>query len=328
MKILVTGSEGFIGSHLTEKLLKLGYDVKAFILYNSFNSVGWLKDINPKYKKKIEYFFGDIRDPLLVSEAIKDCETIFHLASLIGIPYSYIAPQSYIETNINGTLNLLNSIKEKKIKFIHTSTSEVYGTAQYQPINEFHPLNAQSPYAASKISADQLVSAFSKSFNIPSITIRPFNTFGPRQSLRAVIPTIITQCFANTKKINLGSLNPKRDFTYINDTVDGFIAGLNSSITNGETYNLGTGTEISIHEIAKILIKKINPKLKINNDNNRIRPKKSEVMRLISDNQKAIKELNWKPKYINKKLNDAFDETISWYKNNLSINTSKSDYIV
>ncbi len=328
MKILVTGSEGFIGSHLTEKLLKLGYDVKAFILYNSFNSVGWLKDIKPKYKKKIEYFFGDIRDPLVVSEAIKDCDTIFHLASLIGIPYSYVAPQSYIQTNINGTLNLLNSIKEKKIKFVHTSTSEVYGSAQYQPIDESHPLNAQSPYAASKISADQLVLAYCKSFDIPSIIIRPFNTFGPRQSFRAVIPTIISQCLTNSKEINLGSLSPKRDFTYIKDTIDGFIAGFNSNITNAETYNLGTGTEISIDEISKILIKKINPKLKINNDNYRIRPKNSEVMRLISDNQKAKKELNWKPKYINAKLNNAFDETIRWYKNNLLVNTSYSDYII
>ncbi len=328
MKILVTGSEGFIGSHLTEKLLNLGYDVRAFILYNSFNSVGLLKDVNPKYKKKIEYFFGDIRDPLVVSKAVEDCDTIFHLASLIGIPYSYIAPGSYVATNINGTLNLLNSIKGKKIKFIHTSTSEVYGTAQYQPINELHPLNAQSPYAASKIAADQLVLSYANTFNIPSITIRPFNTFGPRQSLRAVIPTIITQCLTNSKNIRLGSLSPKRDFTYIKDTVNGFIAGFNSNFKSGETFNLGTGTEISIGEIAKILIKKINPKLKINNDNIRKRPKKSEVMRLISDNHKAKKELKWKPKYINKKLNEAFDETIQWYKGNELINLSNSDYIV
>jgi len=319
MKILVTGSEGFIGSHLTQKLLDLGHEVRAFVLYNSFNSKGWLSNIQIKNKRNIEFFFGDIRDPYLVTQAVKDCHTVFHLASLIGIPYSYLAPSSYIETNLTGTLNILNSIKESKhTRIIHTSTSEVYGTAQYQPIDETHPLNAQSPYAASKIAADQLVSSYSKSFETPSVIIRPFNTFGPRQSLRAVIPTIISQCLYSSKSIKLGSLSPKRDFTYVADTVDGFIAAMNSDKKNAEVYNLGTNSDISIGNLAKIIINKINPKLTIESDEIRERPDESEVMRLISDFSKAKNELKWKPKYTNQEFNVAVDQTIEWFKNNIS----------
>lgn len=328
MKILVTGSEGFIGSHLTEKLLDLGYDVRAFILYNSFNSTGWLNNIKQHYKNKVEFFFGDIRDPLLVSKAIEDCEYIFHLASLIGIPYSYQAPQSYLETNINGTLNILNAIKLNNIKkIIHTSTSEVYGTAQYQPIDEKHPLNAQSPYAASKIAADQLVNSYNKSFEIPSVIIRPFNTFGPRQSFRAVIPTIISQCLNNSRSIKLGSLQPRRDFTYVKDTVNGFIAALNSNKKNAEVYNLGTNSENTIGDLAKIIIDKTNKKLTIESDDQRERPDQSEVMRLISDYNRAKKELNWEPKYVNSYFSEAIDETIRWYNKNLST-SNYSNYII
>lgn len=319
MKILVTGSEGFIGSHLTEKLLDLGYEVRAFVLYNSFNSRGWLNNIKIKNKKNIEFFFGDIRDPDLIVKALKDCKTVFHLASLIGIPYSYSAPSSYIETNVSGTLNILNALKEKnQTRIIHTSTSEVYGTAQYQPIDESHPLNAQSPYAASKIAADQLVASYAKSFETPSVIIRPFNTFGPRQSLRAVIPTIISQCINNRKSIKLGSLSPRRDFTYISDTVDGFIAAMNSDKKNAEVYNLGTNSDVSIGNLAEIIINKINPNLKIESDEIRERPNESEVMRLISDFSKAKKELKWKPKYVNEKFNLGIDKTIEWLIKNMS----------
>lgn len=328
MKILITGSEGFIGSHLTENLLSRGYKIKAFILYNSFNSKGWLNEINRKYNKNIEFVFGDIRDPALVNNAVKDCDSIFHLASLIGIPYSYKAPFSYYDTNVKGTLNLLDSIKGKKIKkFIHTSTSEVYGTAQYQPIDEKHPLNAQSPYAASKIAADQLVSAYCNSFEIPAITIRPFNTFGPRQSFRAVVPTIISQSlFSKSNKIKLGSLNPTRDFTFIDDTVDGFIKGFKSNKKNGEIYNLGTGNEISIKELALKITNKINPKIKIVNENIRKRPKKSEVMQLISNYEKAKNDLKWQPKYINKRFDEAIDKTIDWYRNRNLLNKNIINY--
>ena len=319
MKVLVTGSEGFIGSHLTEKLLDLGYEVRAFILYNSFNSRGWLRSINIKNKKNIEFFFGDIRDPDIVMQAVKDCNTVFHLASLIGIPYSYSAPSSYIETNVRGTLNVLNAIKEQKdARIIHTSTSEVYGTAQYHPIDESHPLNAQSPYAASKIAADQLVSSYTKSFETSSVIIRPFNTFGPRQSLRAVIPTIISQCINNSKSIKLGSLSPRRDFTFVSDTVNGFIAAMNSDKKNAEVYNLGTNSDISIGNLAEIIINKINPKLRIETDEIRERPDESEVMRLISNFSKAKDELNWKPYYVNEEFKVAIDQTIEWVNNNMS----------
>lgn len=319
MKVLVTGSEGFIGSHLTEKLLDLGYEVRAFILYNSFNSRGWLRSINIKNKKNIEFFFGDIRDPDIVMQAVKDCNIVFHLASLIGIPYSYSAPSSYIETNVRGTLNVLNAIKEQKdARIIHTSTSEVYGTAQYHPIDESHPLNAQSPYAASKIAADQLVSSYTKSFETSSVIIRPFNTFGPRQSLRAVIPTIISQCINNSKSIKLGSLSPRRDFTFVSDTVNGFIAAMNSDKKNAEVYNLGTNSDISIGNLAEIIINKINPKLRIETDEIRERPDESEVMRLISNFSKAKDELNWKPYYVNEEFKVAIDQTIEWVNNNMS----------
>lgn len=329
MKILVTGSEGFIGSHLTEELVKLGYDVRAFIMYNSFNSNGWLNTIPSEIKKKIDFFYGDIRDSELVKNATRNCNVIFHLAALIGIPYSYIASRSYIETNVIGTLNLLNAIKDTNIhKFIHTSTSEVYGTAQYIPIDEKHPLNAQSPYAASKTAADQLVLSYTKSFKIPSIIIRPFNTFGPRQSLRAIIPTIITQLIQNSDQIKLGSLTPTRDFTYIEDTVDALILSLKSQFQYSEIFNLGTGYEISIKSLAELISKKMGKDTCVFDDDIRKRPINSEVERLISNNEKAINELSWNPKYVNENgFNLALDKTIKWFKDNKNLINYSSNYI-
>jgi dTDP-glucose 4,6-dehydratase len=325
MKILITGSEGFIGSHLTEKLISLGYDIRAFIKYNSFNSYGWLDVLPSKTKDKIDFFLGDIRDPSLVEEACKDCEAIFNLASLIAIPYSYKAPHSYLQTNALGALNIMNAAKNiHNIKVIHTSSSEVYGTAQYVPINETHPLNAQSPYAATKIAADQIVKAFNYSFEIPSIIIRPFNTYGPRQSLRAVVPTIISQLLNNNIKINLGSISPTRDLSFIEDTVSGFIAALNSNIVNGEVFNLGSNFEISIDDLANLIGNLFDKKIIINSEEKRVRPKKSEVERLWADITKAKKILKWEPKYENiEGLKSGLLKTINWFKNSKNVDFYK-----
>ncbi len=329
-KILITGSEGFIGSHLVEHLIKKNYTINALVLYNSFNSAGWLEDIEPKFKKKIKLFFGDIRDSESIEKAIKGCNVVINLAALIGIPYSYVASKSYVETNINGTLNLLNlSIKHKISKFIHTSTSEVYGSARYVPIDENHPLVAQSPYAATKVAADQLVDSYNKSFGLKTIILRPFNTFGPRQSLRAVIPTIIKQSL-NSKKILLGNIHSKRDFTYVSETVSAFEKAIKSSKSIGHTINLGTNKDYSIKEIIGFISKILNKKINVNKDFQRIRPYKSEVNRLLSDNKKAKKLLNWKPKSKNKKNFIKFlEKTIKWYrKNNLSKNSNSKKYVV
>ena len=317
-KVLVTGADGFIGSHLTEELVKQGYNVKAFVYYNSFNSWGWIDNLPKDIKNKIEVFAGDVRDPNGVREAMKDCDTVFHLAALIGIPFSYHSPDSYVDTNIKGTLNILQAAKLLNTKrILVTSTSEVYGTAQFVPITELHPFQGQSPYSATKIGADRLAESFYRSFDLPVTIVRPFNTFGPRQSARAVIPTIITQLQNGYEEIKLGSLTPTRDFLYVKDTVNGFIEITKSEQTIGEEINIATQSEISIGDLAKELIKQINPKAKILSEEERLRPEKSEVNRLFGSNEKLKKLTNWKQKY---SLEDGLRETIEWFgkKENLA----------
>ncbi|MGC5774369.1 NAD-dependent 4,6-dehydratase LegB [Paenibacillus pabuli] len=313
-KILVTGADGFIGSHLTEKLVEEGYDVRAFVYYNSFNSYGWLD--NSIYSKKIEVFSGDIRDPYGVKEAMRGCEIVLHLASLIAIPYSYHSPDTYIDTNIKGTLNVLQAARELGIsKVVHTSTSEVYGTAQYVPIDEKHPLQGQSPYSASKIGADQIAMSFYRSFNTPVAIIRPFNTYGPRQSARAVIPTIITQLAAGNKKIKLGSVAPTRDFNYIQDTVSGFITIMNSELAVGEVINIGSNYEISIGETANTIAEVMGREVEIETDDIRLRPEKSEVERLWADNSKAKLLLDWEPSFGGiDGFKRGLEETVKWFQ--------------
>lgn len=309
-KILVTGAGGFIGSHLAEALIKVGYKVRAFIRYNSRNSWGWLED--SKYKKDIEIFCGDIRNFDCVKASLKDVDTIFHLAALIGIPYSYSTPESYVDTNIRGTLNVLQVARELKIKkFIHTSTSEIYGTAQKIPISEDHPINPQSPYAASKSAADVMAISFYRSFNLPVVVVRPFNTYGPRQSNRAIIPTIITQLLANKGVIRIGSLFPTRDFTYVNDIVEGFMKAAESKDAIGEVINLGSNSEISIKELVRMIsdIIGIDPKIIV--EDRRKRPAVSEVRRLRADNAKAQKLLGWRLEY---SLYEGLKETIDWFR--------------
>ena len=325
-KILVTGADGFIGSHLAEKLVLEGYKVKALSMYNSFNNWGWLDKIPEKILNEIEIITGDVRDGDFISKVTKDVELIFHLAALIGIPYSYIAPQSYIDTNVTGTLNILNASLKSQIKVIHTSSSEVYGTPLSIPIKETHRLYSQSPYAASKVSADQLALSYFNSFNLPVSIIRPFNTFGPRQSLRAIIPTIITQILnKKIKKVKLGNITTTRDFNYIKDTINGFTSAINNKNIYGETINLGTGREISIKKIFQNVseITKINKKLI--HEKKRKRTNKSEIKRLCSSNLKAKKLLKWKPKFHSEsKIKVALKETIDWYQNNKDqLNKSK-----
>ena len=309
-KILVTGADGFIGSHLTE-----GYDVKAFVYYNSFNTWGWLDSFPKDILSEIEIFQGDIRDPNGIREAAKGMDAIFHLAALIAIPFSYHSPDTYVDTNIKGTLNVLQAAKALNLKrVLVTSTSEVYGTAQYVPIDESHPYQGQSPYSATKIGADRLSESFYRSFGLPVTIVRPFNTYGPRQSARAVIPTIITQLLAGYTEIKLGSLKPTRDFNYVKDTANGFIEIYKSDKTIGEEINIATQHEISIGELAEELIRQINPDAKIVCDDERLRPEKSEVNRLLGSNKK-IKELtNWRPQY---SFSKGLAETISFLRNNL-----------
>jgi len=314
-KILVTGADGFIGSHLTEALIEEGYDVRTFAYYNSFNTWGWL-DALPKDKlKDIDVFTGDIRDPNGVRKAMKGIDEVYHLAALIAIPFSYHSPDSYVDTNIKGTLNVLQAARDLDTKrVLVTSTSEVYGTAQYVPIDEKHPFQGQSPYSATKIGADRIAESFYKSFNMPVTIVRPFNTFGPRQSARAVIPTIITQLLAGKEEINLGTLSPTRDFNYVKDTAQGFIEIAKSDRTIGEEINIATQKEISIGQLAQELIKQINPKAKIVCDEERKRPSNSEVERLLGSNEKIMRLTNWKPKYT---FEEGLAETIEWLKSNL-----------
>jgi dTDP-glucose 4,6-dehydratase len=333
MKILVTGAGGFIGSHLTEKLVEKGYDVRALAYYNSMNSAEWLDHIPAATRNKIEIISGDIRDLSFVNHIAKDCNAILHLAALIGIPYSYVNPESYVDTNIKGTMNILEAAKTHNIeKIIHTSTSEVYGTAQFVPITEQHPLQGQSPYSASKIAADQMAYAYAQSFDLPVITIRPFNTFGPRQSLRAVIPSVITQFLKGRTEIKIGSTSPTRDFSYMDDTVNGFITALESTNTNlhGQTFNLGSNFEISIKDTIDLIAQKIGTDYTLQTDEARLRPENSEVERLFADNSKAINDLSWTPEFAGKDgFGKAIEKTIAWYKDSDNLKFFSSDaYVV
>lgn len=314
-KLLVTGADGFIGSHLTEELVNAGYEVKAFVYYNSFNTWGWLDTLSASVMSHVEIFQGDIRDPHGVKEAMKGCEAVFHLAALIAIPFSYHSPDAYVDTNIKGTLNILQAARELEIeRVIVTSTSEVYGTAKYVPIDEYHPFQGQSPYSATKIGADRLAESFYRSFGLPVTIVRPFNTYGPRQSARAVIPTIIMQLLSGHTEVKLGSLSPTRDFNYVKDTVNGFIKIYESDRTIGEEINIATQREISIGYLAETLIKEINPNARVICDTQRLRPEKSEVNRLLGDNKK-IKELTkWQLNYT---FEEGLKETIQFVKDNL-----------
>ena len=311
-KILVTGADGFIGSHLVENLVKKGYKVKAFTYYNSFNTWGWLDTLEKDILNEIEIFSGDIRDPNGVREAVKGVSDIFHLAALIGIPFSYHSPDSYIDTNIKGTLNVLQASRDLNVdRILITSTSEVYGTAKYIPIDENHQFQGQSPYSASKIGADKLAESFYRSFSLPVTIVRPFNTYGPRQSARAIIPTIITQLLSGVNEINLGSLNPTRDFNFVLDTVKGFEEIWKSNKTIGEEINIASGIEISIEDLVKKLIDIINPNAIILEDNTRIRPEKSEVNRLLGSNKKLKELTSWQSEY---SLEQGLLKTIEWFK--------------
>lgn len=326
-KILVTGTDGFIGSHLTEALVRAGYDVKAFVLYNSFNSWGWLDRCAADVKGKFEVFAGDIRDPHGVKQAMQGCEAVLHLAALIAIPYSYHSPDTYVDTNVKGTLNVLQAARELGLRrVVHTSTSEVYGTAQFVPITEAHPLQGQSPYSATKIAADQLAYSFYTSFNLPVIIARPFNTYGPRQSARAVIPTIITQIAHGQRQIKLGAISPTRDFNYVKDTVSGFMAALEAKQGDGEVINFGSNYEISIGDTAKLIAEAMNTEIEIVTDEVRFRPEKSEVNRLWADNTKAKELLGWMPTYGNR---DGFKrglaETAQWFTEGDNLQAYKSD---
>lgn len=325
--VLITGSEGFIGSHLTEQLIRQGMNVRAFVYYNSFNSWGWLDQSPKEIRNQLDVFTGDIRDPYGVKNAMKGCTHVLHLASLIAIPYSYHSPDTYVDTNIKGTLNVLQAARELGIeKVVHTSTSEVYGTAQYVPIDENHPLQGQSPYSATKIGADQLALSFFRSFNLPVSIIRPFNTYGPRQSARAVIPTIISQLASGKSTIRLGAISPTRDFNYVKDTVNGFISIMNNDKSIGEVINIGSNYEVSIGETAQMIADLMNVELKIETDEQRMRPDKSEVERLWADNQKAKELLDWEPMYGGKDgLSRGLKETIEWFTDPVNLANYKTD---
>jgi len=325
--VLVTGADGFIGSHLTEALVRQGYNVRAFIYYNSFNSWGWLEHCSEDVKGKFEVFPGDVRDPYGVKEAMKGCDAVLHLAALVAIPFSYHSPDTYVDTNIKGTLNVLQAGRELGVsRIIHTSTSEVYGTAQFVPITEEHPLRGQSPYSATKIAADQLANAFYSSFELPVVTIRPFNTYGPRQSARAVIPTIITQIANGERLIKLGALTPTRDFSYVQDTVLGFIAALKGKEGIGEVINIGSNFEISIEDTAHAIAECMGVQIKLHSDDQRLRPIKSEVERLWADNSKAKELFGWQPTYAGKDgFKQGLRETVDWFSDPVNLRSYKSD---
>lgn len=322
-KVLVTGADGFIGSHLVEALLEKKCDIRAFVYYNSFNSWGWL-DTLPKHKlDKLEVFPGDVRDPNGVRKAVEGVDIIFHLAALIAIPFSYHSPDSYVDTNIKGTLNVLQAARPEGCKkIIITSTSEVYGTARYVPIDEKHPFQGQSPYSATKIAADRIAESFYRSFDMPVCILRPFNTYGPRQSARAVIPTIITQLLSGRQEIRLGNTSPTRDFLYVKDTAAAFVAVAESDKTIGQEINAATQTEISIAELANKIIKAINPKARIITDRVRFRPEKSEVERLMGSNEKIMRLTSWRQKY---SYESGLKETIGWFKANDNLSRYKNE---
>ena len=310
-RVLVTGADGFIGSHLVEELLTAGCDVRAFVFYNSFNSRGWLDTLPPDRQQALEIFAGDIRDPHGVRTAMEGCDVVFHLAALIAIPFSYHSPDSYVDTNVKGTLNVLQAARQLGVaRVLVTSTSEVYGTARYAPIDEQHPFQGQSPYSATKIGADRLAEAFYRSFDTPVVIVRPFNTYGPRQSARAVIPTIITQLLSGATELRLGSVTPTRDFTYVRDTVRGFVALAGADDAIGAEVNIATGREHSIEDVAHILIRELQPAARIVTDKTRVRPDKSEVQRLIGDNSKLVRLTGWRAEY---DLKAGLRETIRWF---------------
>jgi NAD dependent epimerase/dehydratase len=320
--VLVTGADGFIGSHLIEELVEKRSRVTAFVLYNSFNSWGWLDSLSEETRSKITVFTGDIRDPNGVKKAMEGCEIVFHLAALIGIPFSYHSPDSYIDTNIKGTLNILQAARTLALeKVLITSTSEVYGTAQYVPIDEKHPRQGQSPYSATKIGADALGDAFFRSFNLPVVTVRPFNTYGPRQSARAVIPTIITQLLSGEKKIKLGSVSPTRDLVYVKDTVQGFIRLAECPEAVGKEVNIATKQEISVGKLAEKIIELLGCNASVVCDDQRLRPAKSEVERLLGDNTKLFGLTGWKPSI---SLDSGLKETIQWFQNKKNSSSYKA----
>jgi NAD dependent epimerase/dehydratase len=327
MKVLVTGADGFIGSHLTEALVRRGHDVRAFVFYNSFNSWGWLDQAPKDVAGAFEVFPGDIRDPHGVRAAMKDCDAVLHLAALIAIPFSYHSPDTYVDTNVKGTLNVVQAARELGVsRVVHTSTSEVYGTARFVPITEEHPLQGQSPYSASKIGADQIAYSFHAAFGTPVVIARPFNTFGPRQSARAVIPSIITQLASGKRRIKLGALTPTRDFNFVSDTVSGFIAALESSVGLGEVVNFGSNFEISIGDTAKMISEEMGVAMEIETDDVRLRPVNSEVERLWASNAKARDLFGWSPQYGGVEgFRRALGLTISWFKDPANLVRYRSD---
>jgi dTDP-glucose 4,6-dehydratase len=315
MKVLVTGADGFIGSHLTEELVRRGHDVRAFVLYNSFGSWGWLDTVPDEVRARLDVFAGDVRDPNGVRQAVEGCEAVLHLAALIAIPYSYHSPDTYVDTNVKGTLNVLQAARALGVRrLIHTSTSEVYGTARFVPITEEHPLQGQSPYSASKIAADQLAYSFYASFGLPVVIARPFNTYGPRQSARAVIPTIITQLSAGQRQVKLGAMAPTRDFNFVADTVTGFVSALESANGLGEVVNFGTGFEISIGDTAQLIAEVMGASLEIVTDEKRLRPENSEVERLCAHAGRARELFGWAPRYTGREgLKRGIAETVRWF---------------
>jgi NAD dependent epimerase/dehydratase len=326
-KVLITGADGFIGSHLTEASVRAGYQTRAFVLYNSFNSWGWLDECATDVAGHFEVFAGDIRDPYGVRAATKGCDIILHLAALVAIPYSYHSPDTYIDTNIKGTLNVLQAARDLGVsRVVSTSTSEVYGTARFVPITEEHPLQGQSPYSATKIGADQIALSFYRSFDTPVTVLRPFNTYGPRQSARAVIPTVITQIANGARRIRLGAVHPTRDFSHVSDTVAGFIASIRADKIVGETINLGSGFEISIGEAARLIAEIMGVEIEIDSDEQRMRPGKSEVERLLADCTKAKRLLNWAPRYHGRDgLKRGLTETIKWFSDPANLARFKAE---
>ncbi|MEI7662574.1 MAG: NAD-dependent 4,6-dehydratase LegB [Bacteroidota bacterium] len=322
-KVLVTGGAGFIGSHLVEMLVEMGCDVRVFVHYNSFNRWGWIDYLPAETRKQTDIFTGDIRDPNGVYEAMKGCDIVFHLAALIGIPYSYHSPDTYVDTNVKGTLNILQAARKLGVsRIIHTSTSEIYGTAQFVPITEEHPVNPQSPYAATKASADFLALTFFRSFNTPVAVVRPFNTYGPRQSARAIIPTIITQLLKGNGKVSLGSVSPTRDLNFVKDTASGFIKAAESEQALGEVVNLGSNFEISVGDLASKIAGHMGKKIVIESVEERMRPGKSEVERLWAENRKAKALLDWKPGY---DIDAGLIETIEWFSKPENTDFYRSD---
>ena len=325
-KVLITGADGFIGSHLTEYLVAQGADVRAFVYYNSFNSWGWLDQSDPHVKRSLDVFAGDIRDPHGVRQAMKGCDVVMHLAALIAIPYSYHSPDTYIDTNIKGTLNVVQAARELGVqRVVHTSTSEVYGTARFVPITEEHPLQGQSPYSASKIGADQIATSFFLSFQTPVTVIRPFNTYGPRQSARAVIPTIITQIAAGAKQIKLGATHPTRDFNFVRDTVRGFVAVAECDAALGQVVNIGSNFEISVGDTVALIARLMGRDVEIVSDDLRLRPAASEVERLWADNSKARQLTGWSPEYGGVEgLGRGLQETIHWFGDSANLSRYKA----